>query len=93
MLRSVPMVHMRVQLPGADAAAATRAIAAAGLLHLVDIAHGSAPYDAAPPGTRELYAAFRDLGTRVHAIAGRFGITLPEPEGAIAANDDGDFAA
>lgn len=93
MLRSVPMVHMRVQLPGGDAAAATRAIASEGLLHLVDIAHGSAPYDASPPGTRELYAAFRDLSARITAVAGRLGIALSEPAGAIAASENNDFAA
>jgi len=93
MLRSVPMVHMRVQLPSGDAAAATRAIASEGLLHLVDIAHGSAPYDASPPGTRELYAAFRDLSARITAVAGRLGIALSEPAGAIAASENNDFAA
>jgi len=87
------MVHMRVQLPSGDAAAATRAIASEGLLHLVDIAHGSAPYDASPPGTRELYAAFRDLSTRIIAVAGRLGVALSEPAGAIAASENNDFAA
>ena len=91
MLRSVPMVHFRVQVPSRDAAAATRAIAAEGLLHLVDIAHGRAPYDAAPPGTRELYAAFRDLLRRVRAVAQQLGIAVAEPSGAVGAGEIADF--
>jgi V/A-type H+/Na+-transporting ATPase subunit I len=93
MLRSTTMVHMRIQVPSADAAAATRAIAGVGLLHLVDIAHGTSPYDAAPPGTRELYAAFRDLSSRIRLIAGRLGIQLAEPVGAIAGINISDYAA
>lgn len=93
MLRSVPMAHVRVQLPSRDAAAATRAIASEGLLHLVDIAHGVPPYDAAPAGTRELYAAFRDLTARVNAAASRLGLTLPEPTGALREDNGTDYAA
>lgn len=93
MLRSVPMVHFRVQVPSRDAAAATRAIAAEGLLHLVDIGHGRAPYDAAPPGTRELYAAFRDLLRRTRGIANQLGIAVGEPAGSVAATDVADFEA
>ena len=91
MLRSVPMVHFRVQVPSRDAAAATRAIAAEGLLHLVDIAHGRAPYDAAPPGTRELYASFRDLLRRVRAVAQQLGVTVAEPAGSVTAAEISDF--
>ena len=36
MLRSVPMVHMRVQLPSGDSAAATRAIASEGLNEIAE---------------------------------------------------------
>src|ERR1019366_8370249 len=93
MLRSVPMVHLRVQVPNRDAALATRAIAAAGLLHLVDIAHGHAPFDASPPGVRELYAAFRDLVHRIHAVADRLGISRAEAAGSIDGDDVADFAA
>lgn len=93
MLRSATMVHMRIQVPSADAAAATRAIAGAGLLHLVDIAHGTSPYDASPPGTRELYAAFRDLASRIRLAAGRLGMQLAEPAGAIVAGNVSDYAA
>lgn len=93
MLRAVPMVHFRVQVPNRDAAAATRAIAAVGLLHLVDIAHGRTPYDASPPGVRELYAAFRDLVHRTRATADRLGLAHADAAGAVSAEDIDDFAA
>jgi V/A-type H+-transporting ATPase subunit I len=92
MLRPVPMVHFRVQVPNRDAAVATRAIAAAGLLHLVDIAHGRTPYDASPPGVRELYASLRDLANRIRLTAERLGINRHEPTGAVEANNVTDFA-
>lgn len=93
MLRSVPMVHFRAQVPNRDAAVATRAIAGEGLLHLVDIAHGHAPYDASPPGVRELYAGFRDLVHRIHAVADRLGVSRAEAAGSIDGDDVADFAA
>lgn len=92
MLRSVEMVHFRAQVPNRDAAAATRAIASEGLLHLVDIAHGRAPYDASPPGVRDLYAAFRDVTRRIRATADRLGVPLAETTGAIDGDDLADFA-
>lgn len=92
MLRSVPMAHFRAQVPNRDAAVATRAIAAEGLLHLVDIAHGHAASDASPPGVRELYAAFRDIVHRIHAAAGRLGIPRDDVRGAINGDDITDFA-
>ena len=91
MLRSVPMAHFRAQVPNRDAAVATRAIAADGLLHLVDIAHGHAASDASPPGVRELYAAFRDTVHRIHATAGRLGIPRDDIRGAINGDDITDF--
>jgi V/A-type H+/Na+-transporting ATPase subunit I len=93
MLRSVEMVHFRAQVPNRDAAVATRAIASEGLLHLVDIAHGRAPYDASPPGVRDLYAAFRDICRRIRITAERLGVPLPETTGAIDGEDLTDFAA
>jgi V/A-type H+-transporting ATPase subunit I len=75
------MLHVQVQVPGKDAARATRAIASAGLLHLVDIAHGKVAADAAPPGTRELLAAFREIARRVRKAAERLEVALPEPAG------------
>jgi V/A-type H+-transporting ATPase subunit I len=87
------MVHFRAQVPNRDAAVATRAIAAEGLLHLVDIAHGHAPFDASPPGVRELYAAFRDIVHRIHATADRLGIRREDATGAINGDDINDFDA
>jgi V/A-type H+-transporting ATPase subunit I len=75
------MLHVQVQVPGKDAARATRAIASAGMLHLVDIAHGKVAADAAPAGTRELLAAFREIARRVRKVADRLEVALPEPSG------------
>jgi len=93
MLRPVPMAHFRAQVPNRDAAAATRAIASEGMLHLVDVAHGRAPYDAAPPGVRELYAAFRDLLQRVRAAAGSLGVVPADLNGGLGEEAASDFAA
>ncbi len=92
MLKPVPMAHFRVQVPSHDAPAVTRVVAGEGLLHLVDIAHGKTPYDTAPPGTRELYAAFRDLSARVRVVCERLDLKLPDPEGTVS-DDVDDFAA
>jgi V/A-type H+-transporting ATPase subunit I len=81
MLRPVPMVHVRIQVANREASAVTRAIAAQGLLHLVDLAHGRVGSDAAPEGTHELLAAFRDLSHRVERLANRLELSLPEPAG------------
>lgn len=92
MLQSVPMVHMQIQVPGREAAAVTRHIATQGLLHLIDIAHGRvAAADAAPPGTREQLAAFRDLTQRIRRTAEHLELPVPDPTGALAANDVRDF--
>ena len=92
MLRSVSMVHMQIQVPSREAAAVTRHIAAQGLLHLIDIAHGRvAAADAAPPGTREELAAFRDLVGRVRRVAERLEIALPDPTGALTTTEIRDF--
>ncbi len=93
MLRPVPMVHFRAQVPNRDAAVATRAIASEGLLHLVDIAHGRTPYDASPPGVQELYASFRDLVKRIRGTAERLEMMRREPAGVVQANGVSDFAA
>jgi V/A-type H+-transporting ATPase subunit I len=87
------MVHMQIQVPSREAAAVTRHIAAQGLLHLIDIAHGRiAATDAAPPGTREELAAFRDLVARIRRLAERLEIALPDPTGALATTEIRDFA-
>jgi V/A-type H+-transporting ATPase subunit I len=92
LLQSVPMVHMQVQVPNREAAAVTQHIASQGLLHLIDIAHGRVlAADAAPPGTHELLAAFRDLTHRVRRTAERLGVLLPEPAGALPRYEIRDF--
>jgi V/A-type H+-transporting ATPase subunit I len=93
MLRPVPMVHLRVQVPSRDAPAATRAIARAGLLHLVDLAHGRVPGLAPPSGSEELLAAFREIGRRVRVAAERLGCALPESAGRIADAEVASYAA
>ena len=90
MLRAVPMAHVRIQIAGRDAASATRAIAQAGLLHLVDIAHGR--LDVAPPATAELLAAFQALRERIRALAASLGLPLRDPAGRVPAEQErGDF--
>jgi V/A-type H+-transporting ATPase subunit I len=92
MLRAVPMAHVRIQIANRDAAGATRAIARAGLLHLVDIAHGR--LDAAPPATAELLAAFQALRERIRAVASSLGLSLRDPAGAVPVEQArGDFQA
>ncbi|HTO98597.1 MAG TPA: V-type ATPase 116kDa subunit family protein [Myxococcales bacterium] len=92
MLRAVPMMHLRVQVPNRDAAAITRCVAREGLLHLIDLAHGRVPGLAAPPQAAELLAAFRDLATRIRSIARRIGADLPELAGGLAGSEQADFA-
>ena len=83
MLRPVPMVHLRIQVGNRDASAVTRRIAQEGLLHLVDLAHGRVAVDSAPPGSRELLAAYRDLAHRAERLAERLNVRLSEPSGEI----------
>ena len=92
MLQPVPMVHMQIQVPNRESAAVTRHIAAQGLLHLIDIAHGRvASADAAPAGTREQLAAFRDLAQRIRRTAERLEVPLPDPAGALSSSELRDF--
>jgi len=77
------MVHLQVQVPNSDAAKVTRCIANAGLLHLVDIAHGRTLGEAAAPETRELLAAFRAIAHRIRRLAERLDGALPEPTGGL----------
>jgi len=92
MLGAVPMVHMQIQVPSREAPAVTRQIAAQGLLHLIDIAHGRIAADAAPPGTRDELAGVRDLVRRIRRVAERLEIALPDPAGALPAAEIRDFA-
>lgn len=92
MFRSVPMVHLQVQVPNTDAAAVTRCIAKAGLLHLVDIAHGRTLGDACAPETRELLAAYRAIAHRIRRLAERLDAVLPEPSGGLDRDGEIDLA-
>lgn len=92
MLRAVPMVRFRVQVPNRDAAAVTRCVAREGLLHLIDLAHGRVAALGPPPQAQELLAAFRDLSRRIRQLAQRIGATLPEPAGSLDRDDGVDFA-
>jgi V/A-type H+-transporting ATPase subunit I len=85
---TVPMVHFRAQVPNKDAAAATRAIAREGLLHLVDIAHGRMT-EACPEGVRDLYASFRDIVHRVSFVIDRLGVGRRE----LSSIEETDFVA
>jgi V/A-type H+-transporting ATPase subunit I len=76
-LRAVPMVHLRIQVPGRDGAAVTREIAAKGLLHLIDIAHGTAPSVSTAPTATVLLARFRDAAYSIRRISEA--LSLPPP--------------
>lgn len=92
MFRSVPMVRLRVQVPAREAPRATRTIASAGLLHLVDIAHGQG-LAGAVSASDEILPAFRDLGSRIRRLAGRLSLRLPELRGELALPECEDFGA
>jgi V/A-type H+-transporting ATPase subunit I len=81
MLRPVPMVHLRIQAPARDAAAITRRIAAEGVLHLVDLAHGRVASGGALEGNSELLASYRDLLRRIERVAARVGRPFAAPSG------------
>jgi V/A-type H+-transporting ATPase subunit I len=93
LLRSVPMVHMQIQVPSRDAAVVTHCIAAQGLLHLVDIAHGRVTSDHPPTGARQSLAGYRDLSQRVRRVAERLGIDLQDVSGSVDASAPADLAA
>jgi V/A-type H+-transporting ATPase subunit I len=69
------MVRVRIQVPAGGAAAATHAIARAGLLHLIDVTHGRA--DAAPPGNQELLGQHRALRDWLRRALDRLGQLAP----------------
>jgi V/A-type H+-transporting ATPase subunit I len=92
-LRAVPMVHLRIQVPGRDGAAVTREIAAKGLLHLIDIAHGTAPSMPAAPNAAVLLARFRDAAYSIRRISEALGLPLPNVSGSLPNEAvGGDFA-
>ncbi len=90
MFRAVPMVRLQVQVASRDGPAVTRQIAAQGLLHLIDIAHGSTPTSEAP-ASRELLARFRDLRRTIRQLAEATDLPLPNLAGHLPASDVTDF--
>lgn len=83
MFRSVPMAHLQVQVANTDAAAVTRCIAKAGLLHLVDIAHGRPLGEACAPQTRELLGTYRAIAHRIRRLAEHLDGVPPELSGGL----------
>jgi len=92
MFRAVPMVHFQAQVPSRDGPAVTRQIAAQGLLHLIDIAHGTTFTVCADAGTRELLARFRDEVRTIRAVATAIDLALPDAAGALSAPEVTDFS-
>lgn len=92
MFRAVPMLHLQVQVPSRDGPAVTRQIAAQGLLHLIDIAHGCTPSSGGGPAAQELLARFRDVTRRLHDVAAALDVTWPEMTGDVSARASADFA-
>lgn len=92
MFRAVPMVHFQAQVPSRDGPAVTRQIAAQGLLHLIDIAHGTTFAVSADVGTRELLARFRDQARTIRAVATAIELALPDAAGALSAPEVTDFS-
>jgi vacuolar-type H+-ATPase subunit I/STV1 len=87
------MVHLRIQVGNRDAAAVTRRIAAEGVLHLVDLAHGRVAAGVEPPGVRDLAAGFRDLARRIERLAQRLDAVLPELAGTLEGREAAELAA
>ena len=82
-LRAVPMVHLRIQVPARDGAVVTREIAAKGLLHLIDIAHGTAPSVSAAPDATVLLGRFRDAASSIRRLSDLLGLPLPNLSGSL----------
>ena len=92
MFRAVPMVHFQAQVPSRDGPAVTRRIAAHGLLHLIDIAHGASSKVNHDIGMRDLLARFRDLARTIRRIAGTIELALPDAVGSLSAPEMVDFS-
>jgi V/A-type H+-transporting ATPase subunit I len=75
------MVHLRIQVPGRDGAAVTREIAAKGLLHLIDIAHGTSAPGTAVAGSAALLARFRDAACSIRRVSEALGLPRPNVSG------------
>ena len=91
MFRAVPMVHLQVQVPSRDGPLVTRQIAAVGLLHLIDIAHGRAMGAEASESARAMLARFRDLARSIRRIADAMELRLPDLAGSLPESAITDF--
>jgi V/A-type H+-transporting ATPase subunit I len=86
------MVHLRIQVPGRDGAPVTREIAAKGLLHLIDIAHGTSPSVPAASSSTALLARFRDAAHSIRRTSEALGLPPPNLCGPLPSQPtDGDF--
>ena len=92
MFRAVPMVHVQVQVPSRDGSAVTRRIADHGLLHLIDIAQGSASKVNHGGGVQDLLARFRDLARTIRRLASAIQLPVPDAAGSLPASDVADFS-
>ena len=91
MFRAVPMVNVQVQIASRDGPAVTRRIAAQGLLHLIDIAHGCSSRVDRDDGVRDLLGRFRDLSRTVRRVASSIELPLPDAAGSIPSPEVADF--
>ncbi|MFI5177984.1 MAG: V-type ATPase 116kDa subunit family protein [Vicinamibacterales bacterium] len=91
MFRAVPMVHVQAQVPSRDGPAVTRRIAAEGLLHLVDIAHGQTTSTSSDTATRDVLARFRDLSRVIRRVAALIDLPLSDAAGSLPTPDVNDF--
>ncbi|MBZ5558075.1 MAG: hypothetical protein LAO77_12445 [Acidobacteriia bacterium] len=92
MFRAVPMVHVQAQVPSRDGPVVTRQIAAQGLLHLIDIAHGATASTSCDEGTRDLLAKFRDLARAIRRTAAAIALPLPDAIGTLPPPEVTDFS-
>ncbi|MBI3403044.1 MAG: hypothetical protein HY048_16650 [Acidobacteria bacterium] len=83
MFRAVPMVHIQAQVPSRDGPVVTRQIAAQGLLHLIDIAHGATTSTSNDGATRDLLARFRDLARAIRRTAAAIELPMADAIGAL----------
>jgi V/A-type H+-transporting ATPase subunit I len=92
MFRAVPMVHVQVQIPSRDGPVVTRQIAAQGLLHLIDIAHGHPADSGQATDIHDLLARFHDLTRTIRQVAATIELPLPNAVGALTPPEVADFS-
>ena len=92
MFRAVPMVHVQVQIPSRDGPVVTRQIAAQGLLHLIDIAHGRPAAHGHVGDVPDLLARFHDVARTIGHVAAAIELPLPDATGALSQPEVADFS-